>query len=72
MEEQVFYSLKSSYNRLQDESLLEQCYDEKRVKMHDVVRDFALREGRDFSVKAGINAKHQPEEKEWLQIQKIS
>ena len=128
MEERVFFCLKSSYERLQDEckkklflycslypedceilitelaeycwlegfiygvhsieeardkghsmvislinaALLERCYDEKCVKRHDVVRDFALREARDVLVKDGMDVKHPLEEKEWWQMQKIS
>ncbi|XXG45049.1 hypothetical protein AAC387_Pa02g0235 [Persea americana] len=55
-----------------DAAMLEGCYDGRWVKMHDVVRDFALREGRNFLVKAGINVRHPPEENEWLQVQTMS
>ncbi|RWR72045.1 putative disease resistance protein [Cinnamomum micranthum f. kanehirae] len=57
---------------LVDASLLERCDKEKCVKMHDVVRDFALTEGRGFLVKAGMKIMHPPGEDEWLQSQKIS
>ncbi|RWR97694.1 disease resistance protein RPS2 [Cinnamomum micranthum f. kanehirae] len=40
--------------------------------MHDIVRDFALREAPGFLVKTGMNINHPLEEKEWLQSQKIS
>ncbi|XXG44882.1 hypothetical protein AAC387_Pa02g0119 [Persea americana] len=55
-----------------DASLLEKCDKEGHVKMHDVVRDFALREASGFLVRAGMNIKHPLEEKEWLQKEKIS
>ena len=57
---------------LVDASLLEKCDKEGYVKMHDVVRDSALREASGFLVRAGMNIKHPQEEKEWLQRQKIS
>ncbi|RWR72015.1 putative disease resistance protein [Cinnamomum micranthum f. kanehirae] len=63
-----------------DASLLERVddseeyrgYNEEYVKMHDIIRDFALKEASGFLVKTGKHAKHPPEEKEWLQAQKIS
>ncbi|RWR72027.1 putative disease resistance protein [Cinnamomum micranthum f. kanehirae] len=55
-----------------DASLLERGYNEKRVKMHDIIRDFALKEASGFLVKTGKHVKHPPEENEWLQAQKIS
>ncbi|RWR97685.1 putative disease resistance protein [Cinnamomum micranthum f. kanehirae] len=57
---------------LVDTALLERCRREGYVKMHDIVRDFALREAHGFLVKAGMNMNHPLEEKEWLQSQKIS
>ncbi|RWR97677.1 putative disease resistance protein [Cinnamomum micranthum f. kanehirae] len=57
---------------LVDTALLERCRREGYVKMHDIVRDFALREAPGFLVKAGMNINHPLEEKEWLQSQKIS
>ncbi|RWR72010.1 putative disease resistance protein [Cinnamomum micranthum f. kanehirae] len=55
-----------------DASLLERGYLKKRVKMHDIIRDFALKEASGFLVKTGKHVKHPPEEKEWLKAQKIS
>ncbi|RWR71980.1 putative disease resistance protein [Cinnamomum micranthum f. kanehirae] len=55
-----------------DASLLERGDDEEHVKMHDITRDFALKEASGFLVKTGKHVKHPPEEKEWLQSQKIS
>ncbi|XXG44962.1 hypothetical protein AAC387_Pa02g0177 [Persea americana] len=57
---------------LVDASLLERGYNEERVKMHGIIRDFALKEASGFLVKTGKHVKHPPEEKEWLQSQKIS
>ncbi|RWR97925.1 putative disease resistance protein [Cinnamomum micranthum f. kanehirae] len=57
---------------LVDTALLERCRREGYVKMHDIVRDFALREAPGFLVKAGMNINHPLKEKEWLQSQKIS
>ncbi|XXG44972.1 hypothetical protein AAC387_Pa02g0187 [Persea americana] len=57
---------------LVDASLLERGYNEEHVKMHDIIRDFALKEASGFLVKTGKHVKHPPEEKEWLQSQKIS
>ncbi|RWR71982.1 putative disease resistance protein [Cinnamomum micranthum f. kanehirae] len=57
---------------LVDASLLERGYYEERVKMHDIIRDFALKEASGFLVKTGRHVKQPPEEKEWLQSQKIS
>ena len=59
--------------KLVDASLLERVDDsEEHVKMHDIIRDFALKEASGFLVKTGKHVKHPPEEKEWLQSQKIS
>ncbi|RWR72016.1 putative disease resistance protein [Cinnamomum micranthum f. kanehirae] len=57
-----------------DASLLERVDDseEKYVKMHDIVRDFALKEASGFLVKTGKHVKDPPKEQEWLQAQKIS
>ncbi|RWR97699.1 putative disease resistance protein [Cinnamomum micranthum f. kanehirae] len=52
---------------LVDTALLERCRRKGYVKMHDIVRDFALREAPGFLVKAGMNINHPLEEKEWLQ-----
>ncbi|XXG44838.1 hypothetical protein AAC387_Pa02g0083 [Persea americana] len=58
---------------LVDASLLERVgHSEKYVKMHDIIRDFALKEASGFLVKTGKHVKHPPEEKEWQQSQKIS
>ncbi|RWR73014.1 putative disease resistance protein [Cinnamomum micranthum f. kanehirae] len=57
---------------LVDASLLERGDNEEHVKMHDIIRDFALKEASRFLVKTGKHVKHPPEEKEWLQSQKIS
>ncbi|XXG44970.1 hypothetical protein AAC387_Pa02g0186 [Persea americana] len=57
---------------LVDASLLERCGNEAYVKMHDIIRDFALNEASGFLVKTGKHVKHPPEEKEWFQSQKIS
>ncbi|RWR73129.1 putative disease resistance protein [Cinnamomum micranthum f. kanehirae] len=57
---------------LVDASLLERCDNEEGVKMHDIIRDFALKEASGFLVKTGKHVKHPPEEKQWLQSQKIS
>ncbi|GKV48856.1 hypothetical protein SLEP1_g55647 [Rubroshorea leprosula] len=56
-------------NRLLNCCLLEEAYDKACVKMHDVVRDMALRikstgPGR-FMVKAGIRLTKIPDEDEW-------
>ncbi|RWR72005.1 putative disease resistance protein [Cinnamomum micranthum f. kanehirae] len=55
-----------------DASLLEGCYNKEQVKMHDIIRDFALKEASGFLVRTGKHVKHPPEENEWLQAQKIS
>ncbi|RWR72012.1 putative disease resistance protein [Cinnamomum micranthum f. kanehirae] len=57
---------------LVDASLLERGDNEERVKMHDIIRDFALKAASGFLVKTGKDVKHPPEEEEWLQAQKIS
>ncbi|RWR72047.1 putative disease resistance protein [Cinnamomum micranthum f. kanehirae] len=49
-----------------DASLLERCDKERCVKMHDVVRDFALTEGHGFLVKAGMKIMHPPGDDEWF------
>ncbi|RWR71974.1 putative disease resistance protein [Cinnamomum micranthum f. kanehirae] len=56
---------------LVDASLLERG-DNEGVKMHDIIRDFALKEVSGFLVKTGKHVKYPPEEKEWLESQKIS
>ncbi|RWR71981.1 putative disease resistance protein [Cinnamomum micranthum f. kanehirae] len=58
---------------LVDASLLERVdHSEEHVKMHDIIRDFALKEASGFLVKTGKHVKHPPDEKEWMQSQKIS
>ncbi|XXG53089.1 hypothetical protein AAC387_Pa03g1247 [Persea americana] len=57
---------------LVDASLLERGTSASYVKMHDIIRDFALKEASGILVKTGKHVKHPPEEKEWLQSQKIS
>ncbi|RWR72000.1 putative disease resistance protein [Cinnamomum micranthum f. kanehirae] len=58
---------------LADASLLERVDDsEEYVKMHDIIRDFALKEASGFFVKTGKHVKHPPKDKEWLQSQKMS
>ncbi|RWR74725.1 putative disease resistance protein [Cinnamomum micranthum f. kanehirae] len=59
-------------SNLVNASLLERGNDEKHIKMHDMLRVFALNEASGFLVKTGKHVKHPPEEKEWLQSQKIS
>ncbi|RWR73015.1 putative disease resistance protein [Cinnamomum micranthum f. kanehirae] len=72
-------SIKNAWNKgchmvsnLIDASLLERGNDEKHIKMHDMLRLFALNEASGFLIKTGKHVKHPPEEKEWLQSQKIS
>ncbi|RWR72006.1 putative disease resistance protein [Cinnamomum micranthum f. kanehirae] len=57
---------------LVDASLLERGDDEEHIKMHDIIRDFALKEASGFLVKTGKHVKYPPEEREWLESQKIS
>ncbi|RWR97678.1 putative disease resistance protein [Cinnamomum micranthum f. kanehirae] len=59
-------------SNLVDASLLERGNSEKHIKMHDMIRVFALNEASSFLVRTGKHIKHPPEEKEWLQPQKIS
>ncbi|RWR97682.1 putative disease resistance protein [Cinnamomum micranthum f. kanehirae] len=59
-------------SNLVDASLLERGNSEKHIKMHDMIRVFALNEASSFLVRTGKHVKHPPEEKEWLQSQKIS
>ncbi|GLT90468.1 hypothetical protein SLE2022_083980 [Rubroshorea leprosula] len=64
-------------NRLLNCCLLEEAYDKACVKMHDVVRDMALRikstgPGR-FMVKAGMRLTEIPDENEWSEdLDKVS
>ncbi|RWR97926.1 putative disease resistance protein [Cinnamomum micranthum f. kanehirae] len=59
-------------SNLVDASLLERGNSEKHIKMHDMIRVFALNEASRFLVRTGKHVKHPPEEKEWLQSQKVS
>ncbi|RWR97680.1 putative disease resistance protein [Cinnamomum micranthum f. kanehirae] len=59
-------------SNLVDASLLERGNSEKHIKMHDMIRVFALNEASRFLVRTGKHVLHPPEEKEWLQSQKIS
>ncbi|GLT26873.1 hypothetical protein SLA2020_019130 [Shorea laevis] len=64
-------------NRLLNCCLLEEAYDKACVKMHDVVRDMALRiksTGPDmFMVKAGMRLTNIPDEDEWNEdLDKVS
>ncbi|RWR71920.1 putative disease resistance protein [Cinnamomum micranthum f. kanehirae] len=59
-------------SNLVDASLLERGNSEEHIKMHDMIRVFALNEASRFLVRTGKHVKHPPEEKEWLQSQKIS
>eukprot|EP00268_Persea_americana_P044686 TRINITY_DN4516_c0_g1_i15.p1 TRINITY_DN4516_c0_g1~~TRINITY_DN4516_c0_g1_i15.p1 ORF type:complete len:1012 (-),score=157.30 TRINITY_DN4516_c0_g1_i15:194-3229(-) len=58
-------------SNLVDASLLESGSHEKHIKMHDIVRLFALNEASRFLVGTGDHEKHPPEKKEWLQSRKI-
>ncbi|GLT51628.1 hypothetical protein SLA2020_250260 [Shorea laevis] len=56
-------------NRLQHNCLLEKCVESDRVKMHDVVRDMAIKSiapGFGYMVKAGMKLKKVPNESEWV------
>lgn len=62
---------------LMDASLLEGCGRTEYVKMHDVIRDLALRissskGGHGFLVKAGTGIDDPPKDEEWEQSEKIS
>ncbi|RWR72029.1 putative disease resistance protein [Cinnamomum micranthum f. kanehirae] len=57
---------------LVDASLLERVDNEKSIKMHDIIRDFALKEAPGFLVKTGKHVKQPPKENEWLQLKKMS
>ncbi|KAL0384693.1 UNVERIFIED_CONTAM: Disease resistance protein RPS5 [Sesamum radiatum] len=65
----------SILNRLENASLLERA-DSKYVRMHDLIRDMALRIARNdagFMVKAGLQLHVIPEEQEWEEdLDKIS
>ncbi|GKV51937.1 hypothetical protein SLEP1_g58550 [Rubroshorea leprosula] len=55
-------------NRLLQNCLLEECVGSDRVKMHDVVRDMAIKSiglGCGYMVKAGMKLKKVPNESEW-------
>ncbi|KAL3843609.1 hypothetical protein ACJIZ3_001012 [Penstemon smallii] len=62
-------------NKLENASLLETT-DDKSVKMHDLIRDMALRitrKNNKFMVKAGLQLSEMPEEQEWKEeLDKIS
>ncbi|KAG8368973.1 hypothetical protein BUALT_Bualt15G0101900 [Buddleja alternifolia] len=59
-------------NKLENASLLERA-DDKYVKMHDLIRDMALRVSRNDMVKAGLQLYAIPEEHEWKKdLSKIS
>ncbi|RWR72048.1 putative disease resistance protein [Cinnamomum micranthum f. kanehirae] len=57
---------------LVDASLLERGDDEEYVKMHDIIRDFALKEASGFLVKTGKHVRLPPMENEWVQLKKLS
>lgn len=63
---------------LVEESLLQRCEREGYVKMHDVIRDLALRitsssgEGSRLLVRAGVGLMDLPEERDWEQCKWIS
>ncbi|GKV16384.1 hypothetical protein SLEP1_g27035 [Rubroshorea leprosula] len=63
-------------NRLQQNCLLEKCFGMDRVKMHDVVRDMAIKSigpGFGYMVKAGMKLKKVPNESEWERdLKKVS
>ncbi|GKV45549.1 hypothetical protein SLEP1_g52618 [Rubroshorea leprosula] len=60
-------------NRLENSCLLEKAYREDTIKMHDVVRDMALRIGPQFMVKARMKLIEIPDEHEWTEnLEKVS
>ncbi|GLT83876.1 hypothetical protein SLE2022_021470 [Rubroshorea leprosula] len=60
-------------NRLENSCLLEKAIFEDTTKMHDVVRDMALRIGSQFMVKARMGLTEIPDEHEWTEnLEKVS
>ncbi|GLT83861.1 hypothetical protein SLE2022_021280 [Rubroshorea leprosula] len=60
-------------NKLENSCLLEKAYSEDAIKMHDVVRDMALRIGSQFMVKARMGLTQIPDECEWSKnLEKVS
>ncbi|GLT60310.1 hypothetical protein SLA2020_330820 [Shorea laevis] len=60
-------------NRLKDSCLLEKAYSKGTIKMHDVVRDMALRIGSQFMVKARMGLTEIPDEDDWTEnLEKVS
>ncbi|GLT83891.1 hypothetical protein SLE2022_021560 [Rubroshorea leprosula] len=60
-------------NRLENSCLLEKAYHEDAIKMHDVLRDMALRIGPQFMVKARMGLTEIPDEHEWTEnLEKVS
>ncbi|KAJ0102863.1 hypothetical protein Patl1_04583 [Pistacia atlantica] len=66
----------ANLKRLEENCLLESADDEKRVKMHDLVRDMALyitSQSPRYLVKAGMQLRKLPTEHEWTEdLQKVS
>ncbi|GKV45551.1 hypothetical protein SLEP1_g52620 [Rubroshorea leprosula] len=60
-------------NKLENSCLLEKAYSEDTIKMHDVVRDMALRISPQFMVKACMGLTEIPDECEWTKnLEKVS
>ncbi|RWR72050.1 putative disease resistance protein [Cinnamomum micranthum f. kanehirae] len=57
---------------LVDASLLDRGDTEEHVKMHDIIRDFALKEASGFLVKTGKHVRLPPMENGWVQLKKLS
>ncbi|GLT83868.1 hypothetical protein SLE2022_021350 [Rubroshorea leprosula] len=63
----------SILNKLENNCLLENGRSKDTIKMHDVVRDMALRIGPQFMVKAGMGLTEIPDEHEWTEnLEKVS
>ncbi|GKV50219.1 hypothetical protein SLEP1_g56931 [Rubroshorea leprosula] len=60
-------------NKLENNCLLENGHSKDTIKMHDVVRDMALRIGPQFMVKARVRLTEIPDEHEWTKnLEKVS
>ncbi|GKV50321.1 hypothetical protein SLEP1_g57031 [Rubroshorea leprosula] len=60
-------------NKLENSCLLEKGHSEALIKMHDVVRDMALRINPQFMVKARMGLTEIPDEHEWTEnLEKVS
>ncbi|GKV45553.1 hypothetical protein SLEP1_g52622 [Rubroshorea leprosula] len=60
-------------NKLENNCLLENGHSKDTIKMHDVVRDMALRIGSQFMVKACMRLTDIPDEHDWTEnVEKVS